>query len=213
MTAREPNEFLPRIGDIAELQTRWVDHWHETSPVAKPDTSSDLDGLVENQHRFNFLLWHEEDRARIPDADDATIANVKRSIDRLNQQRNDAIEAIDDAIETCLIHAGVAVTSDTLPHTESLGSVIDRLSILALRQYHLREEIQRRRPIADPDPCQSVPIETSDDDDWINQKLQLCVTQRHWLIQSGQQLADDLTNGRRRHVTTRSLKLYNDPKL
>ena len=54
--------------------------------------------LVSEQHHTNFELWHEEDKARYPDASVAIIATVKRSIDRLNQRRNDEIEKIDEAL-------------------------------------------------------------------------------------------------------------------
>ena len=101
-------------------------------------------GLVLEQHRFNFLLWHEEDIARSPDVPDARIAAVKRAIDRYNQQRNDAIERIDEWLIQWLASAGVLPRSDARLNTETPGSAIDRLSILCLRIYHFEEQLDRR---------------------------------------------------------------------
>ena len=83
------------IRRIAALHEACVARWHE-QPVDNP-----YDGfwrLVCEQLSFNFRLWHEEDKARSPAASDAEIAQVKRAIDKLNQQRNDWIEKLDDWI-------------------------------------------------------------------------------------------------------------------
>ncbi len=78
---------------ITDLHRDSVVRWHQTD-VDNP--GDDFLALVCREHQCNFLLWHQEDLARCPDASDAKIAAVKRAIDRLNQQRNDAIEALDD---------------------------------------------------------------------------------------------------------------------
>jgi hypothetical protein len=147
-------------------------------------------GIVCRQASFNFLLWHEEDVARRPDVGDAQIAQAKRAIDKYNQQRNDLIEKIDDWIAERLAELGVVVSADAPQNTETLGSAIDRLSILALRIYHLEEH----GPIAAG-------------------KLRLALQQLADLSLASQQLADELAAGRKRHKTSRALKMYNDPML
>src|SRR6185503_15399300 len=92
---------------------------------------------------YNYRLWHEEDKARSPTASDAEIAQVKRAIDKLNQQRNDWIEKLDDWITEELARLHVAAPATAPQNTETLGSTIDRLSILALRIYHLIEQRDR----------------------------------------------------------------------
>src|SRR5688500_19794130 len=117
------------LGRVVLIQEACVARWHD-EPADEPG-----DGfwrLVGQQLRFNFLLWHEEDRARDPAADDATIAAVKRSIDRLNQQRNDATERLDDWIAAELARLNVAATGGAPLNTGTLGSTIDRLGTLAL---------------------------------------------------------------------------------
>src|SRR5436305_10186706 len=89
--------------------------------------------IVCEQLSYNFRLWHEEDKARSPTATDAEIAQVKRALDKLNQQRNDWIEKLDDWITEELTRRGVIAPPDAPQNTETLGSTIDRLSLLALR--------------------------------------------------------------------------------
>ena len=109
-----------------------------------PDNPYDgLLGTVCQQHQFNFLLWHEEDIARSPDVTDARIAAVKRAIDRYNQQRNDWIEKIDEALIDLLATEGVLPRAGARLNTETPGSAIDRLSIMSLRIYHFEEQLTR----------------------------------------------------------------------
>jgi len=117
---------------IAALQEACVDRWHQQPP---DNPSSGFFQTVCEQLRYNFLLWHEEDKARDPAAEDSEIAAVKRSIDRHNQARNDAIERLDEAIAAELIRRGITTTPGVPLNTETLGSTIDRLGILTLRIY------------------------------------------------------------------------------
>ena len=117
------------VRQIVELQRAMVVRWH-SEPISNP--YHDFLGLVCQQHSFNYLLWHEEDIARSPDVPDSQIAAVKRAIDGYNQKRNDAIEKLDDALVERLHAAGTAHQSDARLNTETPGSAIDRLSIIAL---------------------------------------------------------------------------------
>ena len=92
-------------------------------------------------HRCNHLLWDEEDQARRTDVPDASIAANKRAIDRYNQQRNDAIERIDEALLARL--AGITPSADAWHNSETAGAMIDRLSILALKIHHMRAQTLR----------------------------------------------------------------------
>jgi len=157
-------------------------------------------GVVCDQLKFNFLLWHEEDKARDPTADDHQIARVKRSIDLLNQQRNDGIERLDEWIANELARGKVTADADAQPHTETLGSTIDRLGILALRIYHLREQMERE----DVDDAHR---------ENVGRKLYVATVQHDDLTHAAQALAEDLAAGRKRHQTVRQLKMYNDPSL
>src|SRR5512132_3807467 len=86
---------------------------------------------IEANHRYNCLLWDEEDLARRRNVPDAEIAGNKRSIDRYNQLRNDAVERIDEALLARL--GAVTPKPDAWHNSETAGAMIDRLSILALK--------------------------------------------------------------------------------
>lgn len=185
------------LAEIVELQRQLVVRWH------RQDVDNPYDGLlgiVCRQMSYNFLLWHEEDIARSRDVSDARIAQVKRAIDQYNQQRNDWIEKIDDWITERLAELQVEPAGGAGQNTETLGSTIDRLSILALRIYHLQE--QRDRSDASAEHRESVA-----------RKLAIALAQLADLTRAAQELADDLFAGRKRHKTYRALKMYNDPAL
>lgn len=96
---------------------------------------------IADNHRCNCLLWQEEDRARRRDVPPADIAASKRLIDSRNQQRNDAVEQIDEAILAELAH--VRLRGGARLSSETAGAMIDRLSILALKIHHMRLQAQR----------------------------------------------------------------------
>ena len=189
------------VTQIVEMQTDCVALWHDqpiVSPAA-PKGSTEIVPLILANHEINFRLWHEEDLARDPDATDAVIANVKRNIDRLNQRRNDAIESIDDGFAGWLsINAILAKTDRS--NTETVGSAFDRLSILALRVYHLRIESERERL-------------TQTQRERVGASLVIATAQQKLLTKSLQTLIDEIVAGGKRHETFKQLKMYNDPSL
>ena len=132
----DPKAWSTRSRDCTRKRLRWH--------ACQPDNPYDgLLGTVCQQHQFNYLLWHEEDIARSPDVPDQRIAAVKRAIDRYNQQRNDWIEKIDEALIELLAAESVLPRRDARLNTETPGSAIDRLSIMALRIYHFEEQAAR----------------------------------------------------------------------
>lgn len=185
------------VAAVVQLHREMVARWHGQE-VDNPYDG--FLGLVCRQCSFNYLLWHEEDIARSPDVSDAEIARVKRSIDRYNQQRNDAIEQLDDWISAKLEEQGIAAMPEARLNSETAGSVIDRLSILALRIYHLEEQV--RRTDATPQHIESV-----------ERKLAIALAQHDDLSQSLRELVEDIFAGRKRHKTYRQMKMYNDPTL
>jgi cell division protein FtsB len=182
---------------ILELHTSTVARWHR-EPVGNEFTG--VLKIVCQQHLFNFELWHQEDIARSKEVTDQKIAEVKRAIDRLNQQRNDHIEKLDDWLTEQLRDASIQPLPDARLNTETPGSAIDRLSIMALRLYHHREQLQRDD--VDADHLARV-----------QQRIALCEQQRLDLSQSLRELLEDIRSGRRVHKTYRQMKMYNDPKL
>ena len=179
--------------EIVHLQDSSTAEWH-VHP-SEPG-GSDLIGLVMRQHHANFDLWHEEDEARSPDASDATIANVKHAIDRLNQLRNDLVEQID---LTLLKLAGTQNEAAPL-HSETPGLIVDRLSILALKIYHTAEEAHRESA-------------TEQHRTRNLERLFILEHQRDDLAACLDILWQQILHGERRFQLYRQMKMYNDPDL
>jgi hypothetical protein len=184
----------------ALLMTRMQDEMtaalHETENELAIETSADgLMALAVAQHRANFELWHEEDKARVPGVADAEIMRVKRAIDRLNQRRNDLMERMDAWLMERLEQDAVAPL-----HSETPGLMIDRLSILALKIYHTREEAHRVSA-AEAHRLRNV------------ERLALLEEQREDLAGCLDALWAEVLKGTRRFKLYRQMKMYNDPEL
>jgi hypothetical protein len=182
---------------IDRLLETLVDRWHRENPA---HAEEGLVGRICDLHRFNFLLWHEEDIARSPEATDARIAAVKRAIDRYNQQRNDAIERVDDFLVEDLRNRTVAADPEAIASTETPGAAIDRLSILELRRYHMREQADR----PDADPAHRAKALA---------RMEVLDRQRAHLVQAIEALLGEIYSGRRPLRVFRQMKMYNDPTL
>jgi hypothetical protein len=181
---------------IAEVQDEMTAALHVTDGELEIEAGADgLMALAMAQHRANFELWHEEDQARAPEVTDAEIARVKRSIDVLNQRRNDLVEKMDAwLIERLEQNQSAPLNSETP------GLMIDRLSILALKIYHTREEMQR---------TDATDAHRSRNKD----RMTLLVEQRDDLAGCLDALWAEVLDGTRRFKLYRQLKMYNDPEL
>jgi len=185
--------------EIVELQDDLTTHWHtDTGNVDEP-LSGDWLKRVAAQHRANFELWHTEDEARVPGATDAELAGVKRRVDRTNQRRNDLAEELDRMLLAWLAARGLPNAEAPL-NSESPGLMIDRLSILALKIYHTREEAGR----ADAPEGH---VERN------RERLAILEEQRGDLRDCLDSLWKAAEKGSRRFKLYRQLKMYNDPSL
>jgi hypothetical protein len=181
---------------ITRMQDEMTAALHETESELAIETSADgLMALAMAQHRANFELWHEEDKARVPGVADAEIMRVKRAIDGLNQRRNDLMEKMDAWLMERLEQDAAAPL-----HSETPGLMIDRLSILALKIYHTREEAHRVSA-AEAHRLRNV------------ERLALLEEQRADLAGCLDALWAEVLKGTRRFKLYRQMKMYNDPEL
>jgi hypothetical protein len=182
---------------ITQLHETTVKLWH-TQAIVNP--YRDFMYQVCEQHKYNYLLWHEEDIARSRDVTDERIAEVKRAIDGYNQQRNDWIERLDDNLKRMLDDRGIRPAIGAKHNSETPGSVIDRLSILSLRLYHMHEQLER---------IDVGPEHLSKTRD----RLSILHAQHEDLTSALSDLLADLAHGRKRLKLYRQMKMYNDPSL
>ena len=188
------SETISIIRLHADLNTLW--HLPlETQPTPIP-TPPNFHTLVTAHHRENFDLWHEEDKARVPDASDAEIAHVKHAIDSFNQRRNDLVEKMD---EWLLINLPPQNPAAPL-HSETPGLILDRLSILSLKIFHTHIEANR---------------DTATETHRIRNAARLAILehQRDDLAYCLDALLTQVVDGSRRFQLYRQMKMYNDPEL
>ena len=179
---------------ITTLHRETVEKWHQGEIDNRYDRFLNV---VCRQHQRNFQLWHEEDIARSTDVSDAELAGVKRRIDKLNQQRNDFIERLDDCLIQELRERHIVADPEARLNTETPGSVIDRLSILALRIYHMHEQADREDASAEHRQK-------------AEGKLTVLYQQHADLSRSLGELLDDIFAGRKQIKIYRQMKMYND---
>jgi hypothetical protein len=181
------------VNRITSLQYEWTEQWHAAPIEAHLEAPWDC---IRRNHRMNFDLWHEEDIARRDDLDPARVREAKRAIDRFNQARNDAVEQID-----LWIHARLPPMSTDVPlHSETPGMIVDRLSILALKHYHMQEQACRETATAvHRDACR--------------RKAEVLARQRADLQACLEILQQQFHHCERTFRLYQQYKMYNDPDL
>lgn len=203
MPGRSPS--LPDAGAIV----RFHDEALLRQPADDDDTAClDADAVwraVRANHHHNRLLWREEDSARRTDVGAEVIAASKRAIDHHNQLRNDAVEAIDEALLARLSALSTrppagSGDADARLSSETAGAMIDRLSILALKIFHMRVQAHRSEAgAAHMAACAA--------------RLERLTAQRGDLAGCLDRLLAEAASGAARFKVYRQFKMYNDPAL
>jgi len=191
--------FSFEIEKLLEHQLKEVELWHKTFVSIDFSASMDFPNLISIQNQANFELWHQEDMARDKFVSDSKIASVKRKIDILNQRRNDLIEKMDQFLVNILKKNKVKENLRSEMNSETPGNIIDRLSINALKIYHMDEETKREFNTTHRTMCE--------------EKLSILREQREDLAQCLFKLLDDLSSGKKFLKVYQQLKMYNDESL
>ena len=183
-----------------DIFLRSIEDYHVTDDVDAPIQNPYEEGSIEHdlylKNWIDTVQWHLEDIIRDPHIDPVEALALKRRIDASNQERTDLVEAIDSYFRT--LYDDVQVLPDATINTESPAWAVDRLSILALKIYHMNEQVVRKD--ATPEHralCQG--------------KLDILLQQQVDLSTAIDQLLTDIREGRKYMKVYRQMKMYNDP--
>ena len=181
---------------------RAIDDYHRFDdvdhPVGNPFDEGSLDHLLYMKNWVDTVQWHLEDIIRDPQIDPVEALAIKRRIDKSNQVRTDMVEYIDSYLLDK--YKAVVPQSDARLNTETPAWAIDRLSILALKIYHMRQETQR----SDVDEAHR---------DACRKKLDVLLSQQVDLSRAIAELIEDIEAGRKYMKTYKPMQMYNDPAL
>ena len=177
---------------VIEEYHRWDD---VDRPVENPYEPGTIDHLLYHKNWIDTVQWHLEDIIRDPQIDPVAALELKRRIDRSNQERTDMVEELDSYFRK--IYSEVQVAPDATINTESPAWALDRLSILALKIYHMKAEAERSDATAEHRArCAA--------------KLAVLEEQRGDLTAAIDTLLDDIAAGRKYMKVYRQMKMYND---
>lgn len=192
---------MDSISTIAnEVFDRSVADYHKTdnvdAQIDNPYRSGSFEAILYSKNWVDAVQWHLEDIIRDPEIDPKEALELKRRIDRSNQVRTDMVEDIDTWMRER--YKDIKVSDDATINTESPAWALDRLSILALKIWHMREQAERK----DVDEAH---LERS------KARLEILLEQRMDLSLAIDQLLADIEAGRKYMKVYRQMKLYNDP--
>jgi len=179
-----------------------IDNYHKTdnvdTPIQNPYPVKSIEFYLYLKNWIDTVQWHLEDIIRDPNIDPVEALKIKRRIDKSNQDRTDLVELIDSYFLDK--NKDVQVLPDATINTESPAWAIDRLSILALKIYHMREQVERKDSTPEHhEACQK--------------KLDILLEQQKDLSTAIDQLLADIEAGRKYMKVYKQMKMYNDPAL
>lgn len=171
---------------------------HVDTPINNPYAKGSIEYLLYLKNWIDTVQWHLEDIIRDPAIDPVEALKIKRRIDHSNQERTDMVEYIDSYFLDR--YKEVKVSADATINTESPAWAVDRLSILALKIYHMAQEVARK-------DVSEEHIEAC------SKKLATLQQQQIDLSTAIDQLIEDLASGRKYMKVYKQMKMYNDPAL
>lgn len=192
-------QFMSFIQHCQPIFEQAIRDYHVTNSVDTPASNPYQEGTIENdlytKAWIDTVQWHFEDIIRDPNIEPGAALILKRRIDKSNQDRTDLVERIDSYFYS--LYAKVQTKPEATINTESPAWAIDRLSILALKIYHMSEEVER------VDACE-------DHRNRCRTKLNVLLEQQKDLSSAIDTLLDDICNGRKYMKVYKQMKMYND---
>jgi len=168
------------------------------APMNNPYELKTIEYYLYLKNWIDAVQWHFEDIIRDPQIDPVEALTLKRRIDKSNQDRTDLVELIDSYFHDQ--YKDVKVLPDALINTESPAWAVDRLSILALKIYHMKQEVDRTDT-------------TPEHHEQCSKKLNVLLEQKKDLSTAIDQLLDDIKAGKKYMKVYKQMKMYNDPAL
>ena len=165
------------------------------TPICNPFDEGTIENRLYLKCWIDTVQWHFEDIIRDPEIDPVEALALKRRIDKSNQDRTDLVEQIDSYFRE--LYKEVKVDTDARINTESPAWALDRLSILALKIYHMKEQAER----TDATPEHVAKCKA---------KLSVLLEQQKDLSTAIDQLLEDIAAGRKYMKVYRQMKMYND---
>lgn len=179
-----------------------IDDYHISDSVdariKNPYTEKSLEYLMYGKIWIDCVQWHLEDMIRLPHIDPREALAIKRRIDQSNQDRTDTVERMDDYFAKWFNQ--IKPLPDARLNSETPAWLLDRMSILSLKIYHMREQVER-------------PDATEEHKARCNEKLTVLLEQKADMEQAFNELIQDIGNGVRRIKVYRQMKMYNDETL
>lgn len=193
-------QYMSFTQQCNEIFNKAIDDYHVTdnvdTPINNPYERESIDNRLYLKCWIDTVQWHLEDIIRDPHIDPIEALSIKRRIDRSNQDRTDLVEQIDSYFRQK--YSDVTPLPDARLNTESPAWAVDRLSILALKIYHMREQTHRTDATEEHKArCQA--------------KLNVLLEQQKDLSLAIDQLLEDIQEGRKYMKVYRQMKMYNDP--
>lgn len=193
------NNFVENANAIFQTV---IDDYHQTdnvdTPIQNPHEVRSINYYLYLKNWIDTVQWHLEDIIRNPEIDPKEALQLKRRIDASNQERTDLVELIDSYFLDQ--YKNVKPAKNAKINTESPAWAVDRLSILALKIYHMQQEVDREDATEEHKlACQK--------------KLDILIEQRKDLSIAINELLDDIKNGDKYMKIYKQMKMYNDPSL
>lgn len=179
-----------------------IDDYHKTddvdAPLKNPYAAGSFEALLYLKNWIDTVQWHLEDIIRSPEINPTEGIAIKRRIDKSNQDRTDKVEQMDDYFLEQF--KGVVPKSGARMNSETPAWLLDRMSILMLKIYHMKEQTERKDASAEHiAKCQA--------------KLSVLMEQKSDMRAAFDELMEDILSGSRKFKVYRQMKMYNDASL
>jgi len=182
---------------LVEWFSDLIELWHDTAPIPPSEYQSPK-GMTQWIHYQNFIVWHLEEILRDSSISTEKITRIEKAVDKHTHQRIDVLEQIDIWIKNVIDNADVKIKKEAVVHSETPSNIINRLSVLSLKIFHMQERLESDETAMD----ERMAVEL---------RLNILKEQMQDVAVALDMLLEDLRKGKKQHKVYRQFKIYNDP--